>query len=162
MFFFRLAAPSLITKPVNRVCPKQAYEWYKEFKAGSEIVEDFLQSGRSSTSTTADNIDKIKTLVLENRHMSVRELDQECDISTMSADGILSDILGIKRVAARLVPKELNVLQKEHRKQIALDMVSRVDGGLDRTGDETWVYEYDMQTSRQSSEWRYDDEPKPK
>ncbi|KAJ8944155.1 hypothetical protein NQ318_013395 [Aromia moschata] len=30
------------------------------------------------------------------------------------------------------------------------------------TRDEKWVYEYDMQTSRQSSEWRYDDELKPK
>ncbi|KAJ8961007.1 hypothetical protein NQ318_020312 [Aromia moschata] len=30
------------------------------------------------------------------------------------------------------------------------------------TGDETWVYEDDTQTSRRSSEWRYHDEPKPK
>ncbi|KAJ8956288.1 hypothetical protein NQ318_015024 [Aromia moschata] len=30
------------------------------------------------------------------------------------------------------------------------------------TGDETCAYEYDTQTSRQSSEWRYDDEPRPK
>ncbi|KAJ8943115.1 hypothetical protein NQ318_011881 [Aromia moschata] len=92
----------------------QAYEWYKEFKAGREIVEDLPRSGRPSTSTTADKIDRIKTLMFENRHMSVRELAQECDVTTMSAHGM-------KRVAARLVPKELNVLQKEHRKQVALD-----------------------------------------
>ncbi|KAJ8953882.1 hypothetical protein NQ318_019122 [Aromia moschata] len=30
------------------------------------------------------------------------------------------------------------------------------------TGDEIWTYEYDIQTSRQSWEWRYDDEPKSK
>lgn len=30
------------------------------------------------------------------------------------------------------------------------------------TGDETWVYEYDMQTSQQSSEWRFENEPYPK
>ncbi|KAJ8945418.1 hypothetical protein NQ318_009873 [Aromia moschata] len=166
----------------------QAYEWYKEFKADREIVEDLPRSGRPSTSTTADNIDKIKTLVLENRHecsrvgSRVRHFDN-----------------GMKRIAARLVPKDMNVLQKEHRKQVALDMVSRADQwrlspkkvkwapcvifkiwlteisptvtGADNepnfmkriiTGDEAWVYEYDMQTSRQSSEWRYDDEPKPK
>ncbi|KAJ8958738.1 hypothetical protein NQ318_016466 [Aromia moschata] len=60
----------------------------------------------------------------------------------MSAYGILSDILGMKRVAARLVPKELNVLQKEHRK-VALGMASRADSEpnfMKRiiTGDETW------------------------
>ncbi|KAJ8939665.1 hypothetical protein NQ318_006187 [Aromia moschata] len=85
----------------------------------------------------------------------------------MLVHGILTDILGMKRVAARLVWKELNVLQNEHRKQVALDMVSRADNEPNFikhiiTGDETWVYEYDMQTSRQSSEWHYDDEPKPK
>ncbi|KAJ8947600.1 hypothetical protein NQ318_010112 [Aromia moschata] len=105
----------------------QAYEWYKEFKAGREIVEDLPRSGRPSTSTTADNIDNIKTLVLENRHMSVRELGQERDISTMSAHIILSDILDMKRVAARLVPKELNVLQKEHWKQAAFGLLDETD-----------------------------------
>ncbi|KAJ8963128.1 hypothetical protein NQ318_018593, partial [Aromia moschata] len=67
------------------------------------------------------------------------------------SQGILSDILGMKRVAARLAPKELNVLQKENRKRVALDMVSRADGEpnfMKRiiTGDKTWVYEYNMQT----------------
>ncbi|KAJ8957589.1 hypothetical protein NQ318_020630 [Aromia moschata] len=145
----------------------QAYEWYKEFNAGREIVEYLSRSNRPSSSTIADNIDKNKILLLEIRHMSVRDLAQERDISTMSSYRILSDILGMKRVAERLLPKELNVLQKEHRKQVALDMVSRADSEpnfMNRiiTGGETWVYEYDMQTSRQSSEWRYDDEPKPK
>ncbi|KAJ8949356.1 hypothetical protein NQ318_012019 [Aromia moschata] len=145
----------------------QAYEWYKEFKADREIIEDFPRSGGPSTSKTADNLDKIKSLVLENRYMNVRKLSQECDISTMSTRGILSDILGMKRVAARLFPKELYVLQKEHRKQVALDMVSRADSEQNFmkriiTGDETWVYEYDMQISRQLSEWRYDFERKPK
>jgi [histone H3]-lysine36 N-dimethyltransferase SETMAR len=30
------------------------------------------------------------------------------------------------------------------------------------TGDETWVYKFDMQTSQQASEWRFPTEPKPK
>ena len=30
------------------------------------------------------------------------------------------------------------------------------------TGDETWVYEYYVETSQQSSEWRAKNEPKPK
>ncbi|KAJ8942212.1 hypothetical protein NQ318_021100 [Aromia moschata] len=76
------------------------------------------------TAAVSNRRPQIKTLVLENRHMSVKELAQECDISTMWAHGILSDILDMKRVAARLVPKELNVLQKKHRKQVDLDMVS--------------------------------------
>ncbi|KAJ8938348.1 hypothetical protein NQ318_000140, partial [Aromia moschata] len=30
------------------------------------------------------------------------------------------------------------------------------------TGDETWVYEYDVETAQQSSEWRAKNEAKPK
>ena len=30
------------------------------------------------------------------------------------------------------------------------------------TGDVTWVYEYDIETAQQSSEWRAKNEPKPK
>ena len=30
------------------------------------------------------------------------------------------------------------------------------------TGNETWVYEFDMQTSQQASEWRLPTDPNPK
>ena len=77
------------------------------------------------------------------------------------------DILGMQRVATRLVPKELNFLQKDHRKKVAEDMISQAQNDptfMKRiiTGDETWVYEYDVETSQQSSEWRLQGEPKPK
>lgn len=86
----------------------QAYEWYKAFKEGREVVIDLPRSGRPSTSTNDENIDKIKKLVLKNRRMSLRELAQEVNISFKSVHNIMTDILGMKRVAARLVPKELN------------------------------------------------------
>lgn len=142
----------------------QAYEWYKSFKEGREVVEDLPRSGRPSTSTTDDNIDKIKKLVLENRHFSVRELARELNIDKMTVHGILTNVLGMRRVAAKMVPKELNFLQKEHRKKFAEDMISRGPDFLKRiiTGDETWVYEYDTLTSQQASEWRFENEPKPK
>jgi len=46
-------------------------------------------------------------------------------------------------------------------------MLSRVnsdDTFLKRivTGDETWVYGYDMETKKQSSQWIFPGEPKPK
>ena len=73
----------------------------------------------------------------------------------------------MKRVAARLVPKDLNFLQKLNRVKIAEDMLERVNSDptfIKRivTGDETWVYEFDMQTSQQALEWRLPTEPKPK
>lgn len=105
--------------------------------------------------------------MLENRRTSLREIAHDLKISHESARTILIDILGMRKVAARLVPKDLNFLQKRHREQVASDMLDRCNSDstfMERiiTGDETWVYEYDMQTSQQSSEWVAKNEPKPK
>ena len=87
------------------------YDRYKAFKDGRETVEDMARSGRTLTSTTDVNIKKVKEIVLENRHASVREIGREADRL------ILGDNLGKRWVNARLVPKELNFLQKDHRVQ---------------------------------------------
>ncbi|KAJ0179522.1 hypothetical protein K1T71_005234 [Dendrolimus kikuchii] len=71
----------------------------------------------------------------------------------------------MKHVAARLVPKQLNFLQKLNRIRVAEDMLERVNSDPTFmksivTGDETWVYKFDMQTSQQVSEWHLPTERK--
>ena len=73
----------------------------------------------------------------------------------------------MRRVAAQIVPKELNFLQEQYREQVSLDMLDRANSGstfMERiiTGDETWVYDFDRQTGQHSSEWRKKDELKQK
>ena len=48
----------------------------------------------------------------ENRHLILREIDAGRSVSHESICTILNDCLGMKRVGARLFPKELNFLQK--------------------------------------------------
>lgn len=144
-----------------------AYKWYKAFKDGRDTVDDLPRSGRPSTSNTEKNVDKIEEMIMENRHLSLREIAQDVNMSHESVRNILVDVLGMRRVAARLVPKDLNFFQKEQRKLIAQDMLDNVNNDptfMERiiTGDETWVYEFDMQTSQQSSQWNFPNEPKPK
>lgn len=145
----------------------RTFVWHKDFKEGRESVSDMPRSGRPSTSTTDENIASVKNLVMENRSISIREIAALLDISFGSTEHILTEILGMKRIEARLVPKELNFLQKQHRVEVAKQMIANADSDptfMERiiTGDETWVYEFDMLTSQQSSEWRAEDEPKPK
>lgn len=145
----------------------RTFVWHKEFKEGREEVDDMPRSGRPSTASTDENIEAVKNFVLENRSIGIREIAALLDISFGSAEHILVDILGMRRVAARLVPKELNFLQKQRRVEVAKQMIANADSDptfMKRiiTGDETWVYEFDMPTSQQSSEWRVGDEPKPK
>ena len=96
-----------------------AYDWYKAFKEGQEIVEDMCCSGRPSTSSADENIERVKEIVLDNRHSRLREVARDLNIPYKSVRSILMDILGMEHVAARLVPTELNFLQKQYREQVS-------------------------------------------
>ena len=69
-------------------------------------MEDLPRSGRPSTSSTAVNIAKVNEMVTENRYLNLRVITAELYVSHESIHTILSDCLNIKRVAARLVPKD--------------------------------------------------------
>lgn len=146
----------------------QAYGWYKAFKEAREVVVDLPRSGRPPTARNDENINKIQKLMLEaGARMSLRELAQEMNISFKSVHNILTDILGMKRVAGRLVPKELNFVQKKYRKQVAEDMISQVSADptfMHRivTGHHAWIYEFDTRKNQQSSEYCLENEPKSK
>jgi len=61
-------------------------------------------------------------------------------------------------------PKELTEEQRQRRVSIRQDLLSRQDGilGLVIIGDETWVYQYDPETKRQSARWKTANSPRPK
>lgn len=117
------------------------------FKESREVVENLPHPRQPTTAVTEENIDLVMKMVLKNGHYSLRVLSQKLSIFHESVRHILVDVLCMRRVAARLVPKELNFLQMENRKRVAEDMLERVN--LDPTfikriitGDATWVYEY--------------------
>ena len=133
------------------------FNWHRLFKENRELVEDDYRSGRPTTSNNDENVQKIKDAVLGNRHMTIRELSEHSGISQGSVKSILSNVLGLKRVAARLIPKCLNFLQKQIRVDVAKEMLEHVnndDTFVKRiiTGDETWVWQADVLTNQQSSE----------
>ena len=71
---------------------------------------------------------------------------------------IVTTELQMQKVCAKFVPKVLTNEQKENCVLISRELLGRVRGDPDFleqviTGDETWVFEYDLETKRQSSEW---------
>ena len=85
------------------------------FSKGREDVNDEERAGRPNTSTTDENIDEVKTIVLANRRITVREVAEDLNISIGSCYSIFTNDLGMRRVAAKFVPKLLNFDQKQHR-----------------------------------------------
>ncbi|UYV79063.1 hypothetical protein LAZ67_17000977 [Cordylochernes scorpioides] len=146
---------------------RRVFEWYKRFKEGREETADNERSGRPSTSTTPEKVDKVLELVREDRRITVREVAEEAGISFRSAQSIMKDILGVRSLNAILVPKDLTFDQKNDQKETAsLNLEATTDDPelLKRviTGDETWICGFDSETTQQASEWRFKNEPRPK
>ena len=91
----------------------RVHEWYKRFQDGREDVKDDERPGRPSTSTTDENVEKVKEMVMNDRRITIREVADDVGISIGSRHEIFSNVLGIKRVEEKFVPKLLNFEQKQ-------------------------------------------------
>ena len=69
----------------------QRYEWYQRFKSGRTSIEDDPISGRPSSSTGDDHIEKVRSVIRENRRLTVREVSEEVGICKSSCHTILTE-----------------------------------------------------------------------
>ncbi|UYV61102.1 hypothetical protein LAZ67_1003430 [Cordylochernes scorpioides] len=84
------------------------YRWYKMFSEGREDVNDEERARCPSTSTTNEKINEVEKMILANRRITVREVAEDLNISIGSCHSIFINGLGMRRVAAKFVPKLLN------------------------------------------------------
>ena len=80
---------------------------------------------------------------------------------------IITEDLGMRKVCEKMVPRLLNDGQKENRVQVCQDILKQLEITPDLlsrvvTGDESWIFEYDPLTKRQSLEWKSASSPRPK
>jgi len=146
---------------------KQCYEWYQRFKSGRTSIEDDPKSGRASSSTGDDHIEKVRSVIRENRRLIIREVSEEVGIYKSTCHTILTEKMKMHRVAAKFVPRLLTEKQKQNRVSVSQELLDRsnTDENFLKnviTGDETWVYGYDVETKVQSSRWLGKSSPRPK
>ncbi|UYV77610.1 hypothetical protein LAZ67_15001704 [Cordylochernes scorpioides] len=115
----------------------------------------------------AQNVQKITDLTKENPRTTLLELEQDTGISKTTIGRIVTKDLKLKKTPAKFIPRFLTNEQKLCRLATCENMLemTRTDPEWkDKiiTGDETWVYDYDPETKRQSAEWRGQGEPRPK
>ena len=72
----------------------------------------------------------------------------------------------MRQVSAKFMPHLLTDTQKENHVEISQELLANVNGSENFlkiiTGDETWVYGYDVETRMQSSQWMGKGSPRPK
>ena len=128
----------------------------KRFAEGRESVTNKETSGQLATSRTEENIAKVRQIVRENRRLIVRSIAEQVNIDRETVRKVLTEVLDMRKVCVKIVPKELTEEQKQRRVTYCQDLLKRQDDILGRviTGDETWVYQYDPETKRQSAQWK--------
>jgi len=107
---------------------------------------------------TTFTFDAVRHLILQNRRLTIREIAEVVGISFGSCQAILTEKLNMQRVATKFVSRVLTEDQKANRVNISQELLDRVsvDENVLKTivtGDETWVYGYDVETKAQSSQW---------
>ena len=144
----------------------QVFQWHARFKTGRTSVDDDKHTGRPTSCTTPETVAQIQELIRHDRHRTIRDIAEEVEVGYGTCPQVLTEELGMHRFAAKFVPRILTADQKQQRvicieiRQLASDdetFLSRVI-----TGDESWVYGYDPETKRQSSQWKSPTSPRPK
>ena len=133
--------------------------WFNEFQRGRTSVFDEPRPGAPKTATMEENVTKIHDLVLADRRLKVREIAETVGISKDRVGHILPEILGMRKLSARWVPRLLTPDNKRNREttsQQCLTLFKRNPKEFLRryvTVDETWIHWYTPETKEQSKQW---------
>ena len=148
---------------MNRV---SVFEWHKRFKEGRESVKDDERWGRSKEVRIPELIGQIKNFIDKDCHVSIETIRAQFDVSVGTVHTIICKELKMRKICVKFVPRVLREDQKERRHD-SREMVKLINSDpavLDAlvTYDESWIYCYDPETKRQSSQWKHAGSPRPK
>ena len=76
-------------------------------------------------------------MILDNSRITIRELADDVGISFGTCQAIFMAVLDMKRAATKIVPKLKNFEQKQHRMDIAQDMLTTIkpNGSVQKNQD---------------------------
>ena len=131
------------------------YEWLRRFKEGRNAVKVGQRSGRP-TSCSDENV-RVRQKIQADRRFIIRELAEEVNISYGSRQSILTDNIGMRRIAAKFEPR-LVMIKTIIAEKPVLSSKIRAENDSNSIinsiiiGEETWVYGYHSETKAQSSQ----------
>jgi hypothetical protein len=92
----------------NAMSQSRTFLWCKRFKDGQMSVDDDERSGRPSTSTTPENIAKVREAILADHRQTIHDVCEIVGLSYGTVQRTLADNLNMRRISARFVPRLLS------------------------------------------------------
>ena len=145
------------------------FEWHERFKEGRGSVRDDEKCGRSKEVKTPELIGQIRKFMDKDRRVSIETISAQFDVSVGNVHTIIREELKMRKIWAKFFfsPRVLREDQKERRCQDCKEMIELTNSDplvLDAlvTCYESWIYCYDPESKRQSSQWKHAGSPRPK
>ena len=123
-------------------------KWVCRFNDGWESIENRV--GRPVSVLTEKNVATVKTLIEEDAHYTVQEIEELSGIHSSSVLKILRERLGLSKICAHWVPHLLTDEQKQSLVRLASQVIEKYDKCDPRrleekvTGDETWIFYFQL------------------
>ncbi|CAH1959522.1 unnamed protein product [Acanthoscelides obtectus] len=89
--------------------------WYGEFKRGRVSLSDDPKVGAPKTAVTLENVDAVRKLIIQDKHVTYREIEASLNISKTSIKKNLHEELGVRKLVSRWIPHLLTEEQKAAR-----------------------------------------------
>uniref|UniRef100_A0A6M2DR05 Putative histone-lysine n-methyltransferase setmar-like protein n=1 Tax=Xenopsylla cheopis TaxID=163159 RepID=A0A6M2DR05_XENCH len=108
-------------KSLDKHYPKSAPDyhvvkyWFAKFKTGHMGTKDDERSGRPKEVVTPENIKKIHKIIFDDRKVTLIEIAETLKISSERVHHIIHEYLGMRKLCAKWMPRELTIDQKQQR-----------------------------------------------
>ncbi|CAH1995147.1 unnamed protein product [Acanthoscelides obtectus] len=86
--------------------------WYGEFKRGRVSLSDDPRVGAPQRAVTQENVDAVRKLIIEDIHVTYREIEASLKISKTSIQKILHEELGVRKLVSQQKAARFNCCQK--------------------------------------------------
>jgi len=106
----------------NAIHQSKTFLWYRRFKDERTSVDDDERYGRPTTSTTPENIAKVREAILADHRQTIHDVCEIVGLSYGTVQRILADNLNMRRISARFVPRLLNDNQKALRVSVGREL----------------------------------------
>jgi hypothetical protein len=92
----------------------QVFRWHKDFVNGRETVEGELRSV-SPSSVRSTNVDHVRAFIRQDRLLTIRMIADKLNINGCKVHQVVTRDLNMRKVCAKIVPKNSNDDQKARR-----------------------------------------------
>jgi hypothetical protein len=96
--------------------------WHARFKTSRTPVDDDECTGRHTSCTTPETVARIQELLHQDRRRTIHDIAEEVGIGYGACQRVLTEKLGMHRVAAKFLPRILTADQRQQRVSVCTEL----------------------------------------